>query len=95
MSPQSRKIKSTLAAALAVGAVAPAAASAMPPPPDPPPSHHPVVFVEPSPQSGFDWGDAGIGAAGGLGLSLIAVGGGVLIARRHARHAQIPTPAAG
>jgi hypothetical protein len=35
--------------------------------------------------SGFDWGDAGIGAAAGLGLSMVAVGGSLVIAgkRRH------------
>lgn len=34
----------------------------------------PVVRIEMAP-GGFHWGDAGIGAAGGLALSLIAVGG--------------------
>jgi hypothetical protein len=29
---------------------------------------------------GFDWGDAGIGAAAGVGLSMLAVGGGLVIA---------------
>jgi hypothetical protein len=35
--------------------------------------------------SGFDWGDAAIGAAGGLGLALAAVGGTLAVAgrRRH------------
>jgi hypothetical protein len=35
---------------------------------------------------GFDWGDAAIGAAGGLGLALAAVGGTLAVAgrRRHA-----------
>jgi hypothetical protein len=33
-------------------------------------------------QSGFNWGDAGIGAASALGLMLLA-GGMTLIARRH------------
>ena len=34
---------------------------------------------------GFDWGDAAIGAAGGLGLALAAVGGTLVVAgrRRH------------
>ena len=48
--------------------------------------------VDPGPQvvtvsapSGFDWGDAAIGAAGGLGLALAAVGGTFALAgrRRH------------
>jgi hypothetical protein len=36
--------------------------------------------------SGFDWGDAAIGAAGGLGLALAGVGGSLMVAgrRRHA-----------
>jgi len=35
--------------------------------------------------SGFDWGDAAIGAAGGLGLALAAIGGTFAVAgrRRH------------
>src|SRR5512146_1197831 len=35
---------------------------------------------------GFDWGDAAIGAAGGLGRALVAVGGALSVAgrRRHA-----------
>jgi hypothetical protein len=33
----------------------------------------PVVRIEMAP-SGFHWGDAGIGAAGGIALSLIAAG---------------------
>jgi hypothetical protein len=28
----------------------------------------------------FDWGDAGIGAAAGIGLAMLATGGGLLIA---------------
>ena len=48
--------------------------------------------VDPGPQvvtvsapTGFDWGDAAIGAAGGLGLALAAVGGTFALAgrRRH------------
>jgi hypothetical protein len=35
--------------------------------------------------SGFDWIDAGIGAASGLGVSLVAAGGLVLVLRRHRR----------
>ena len=37
-----------------------------------------VTIVEPS---AFDWGDAGVGAAGALGLILLA--GGVVIVSRH------------
>ena len=35
-----------------------------------------------APQSGFDWGDAGIGAAGGLALALLGVGGGLVISHQ-------------
>jgi hypothetical protein len=38
----------------------------------------PVVRIT-TPASGFDWGDAGIGAAGGLALAMLGVGGGLLI----------------
>jgi hypothetical protein len=43
------------------------------------------VFTAAAPR-GFDWGDAAIGAAGGLGLSMVAVGGSLAAAgkRRHA-----------
>jgi hypothetical protein len=35
--------------------------------------------------SGFDWGDAGIGAAGGVGTMLLLLGGGVVVARKRER----------
>ena len=48
---------------------------------NPPPA--PVTIVRVSdPNRGFDWGDAGIGAAGALGLILAATGGTLLLARR-------------
>jgi hypothetical protein len=82
MIPSSRRSKATVAVALALCATAPAATSARLPPPDPPPSNDPVVFVQTSPRSGFDWGDAGIGAAGGVGLAMLAAGGLVVAQRR-------------
>jgi hypothetical protein len=47
----------------------------------------------PSPPSGFDWGDAGIGAGAGLAISLIAAGSALSIYRRrgHAVTAINPT----
>ena len=75
MTHQNHRIRTAVAVALATGAFAPAGASAMLPRPDPPPPK-PVRV-----SSGFDWGDAGIGAAGALGLSMIA-GGIVLVSRR-------------
>ena len=84
-----RQIKTTLGLALALGAIAPAAASARlelnPPPAGTTPSPQPAVqIVRVSAPGGFDWGDAGIGAAGAFGLSMLAIGGGLVIAaRRH------------
>ncbi|HEY1778624.1 MAG TPA: hypothetical protein VGG41_20885 [Solirubrobacteraceae bacterium] len=50
------------------------------------------VIVEASSDGGFDWGDAGIGAAGGVGLSMILVGSGLALSDRRGRrtgaHAQ-------
>jgi hypothetical protein len=45
-----------------------------------------AVSAPPVVSGGFDWGDAGLGAALGIAASLIA-GGGVLIARRRLMHA--------
>jgi hypothetical protein len=86
MTPSSRRVKATVAATLALCATAPAAASAKLPPPDPPPSNQPAVVVQTSPRSGFDWGDAGIGAAGGVGLAMLAAGGLVIVQRRGHPH---------
>ena len=44
----------------------------------------PVVRVQ-APANGFDWGDAGIGAAGGLALSLIGVGGALAVSHHRTR----------
>lgn len=49
-----------------------------------PPQRQPiaaVVRVE-MPQTGFDWGDAGIGAAGGLALAMLGLGAALVISRR-------------
>ena len=47
------------------------------------PDPGPVVTVRVTdPNGGFDWGDAGIGAAGALGLVLAATGGTLLLAHR-------------
>jgi hypothetical protein len=49
----------------------------------------PRRVVNASAPRAFDWGDAGIGAAGGLGLSMIVLGGGLVVTgtRRHRRYA--------
>ena len=45
-----------------------------------------VKLVDPQPTTtGFDWGDAGIGAGGLLGLALIALGGTAAVAHRRHR----------
>src|SRR5689334_20297703 len=47
------------------------------------PSSPAVAWADAS-SGGFDWGDAGIGA-GGLVLSIVAVGGGVVLLQRRTR----------
>jgi hypothetical protein len=42
----------------------------------------------PAPSSGFDWGDAGIGAGSMLALTLIGVGGTLVASNRRGRHTQ-------
>jgi hypothetical protein len=41
----------------------------------------PAPLAKTSP-AGFDWGDAGVGAAGALGIALLLAGAGVLVIRR-------------
>lgn len=41
----------------------------------------PVVRLQ-APGNGFDWGDAGIGAAAGVALSLIGLGGALAVSHR-------------
>lgn len=41
-----------------------------------------------SPGSGFDWGDAGIGAAGGFALSMTGIGGALVISQRRPRRSE-------
>jgi hypothetical protein len=54
---------------------------------DLPPVHipAPVIEVREVPSSGFDWGDAGIGAAGMLALFSIAAGSTLLVTNRRRR----------
>lgn len=98
MSPHNHPIKTTLALTLALGAIAPAAASARfdlnpPPAPTTPSSQPGVQVVRVSAPGGFDWGDASIGAAGGFGLSVLAIGGGLVIAQRRGRRPSGPSAA--
>ena len=82
-------LKKATALALALGAIVPATATAKPVGPDPSGASFaipqtPVVRIT-TPASGFDWGDAGIGAAGGLGLAMLGLGGGLVISQRRPR----------
>ncbi len=49
-----------------------------------------VVRIQ-TPQSGFDWGDAGIGAAGGLALAMLGLGGGLVISHQRPRRTRTTT----
>jgi hypothetical protein len=44
----------------------------------------PVVRIQ-APTSGFDWGDAGIGAAGGFALSMIGLGAALAVSQHRTR----------
>jgi hypothetical protein len=48
-----------------------------------------VASPTPPAPSGFDWGDAGIGAGGTLAVIAIAVGGTVLVTRRRSARAGV------
>jgi len=48
------------------------------------PAQQAVVRIQ-APQSGFDWGDAGIGAAGVVALAMLGVGGALVISQRPRR----------
>jgi hypothetical protein len=45
-------------------------------------SPQPVVVRVNTPNGGFDWGDAGIGAASGLGLSILGLAGALTLSKR-------------
>jgi len=89
-------LKQATALALALGAILPATATAKPVGPDPSGASYaipqtPVVRIT-TPASGFDWGDAGIGAAGGLALAILGLGGGLVISQHRPRRTR---PTAG
>ena len=44
-----------------------------------------------APNGGFDWGDAVIGAAGGIALTVLCIGGGLAVAQRRGRRSGSPT----
>jgi hypothetical protein len=75
-----------------------AASTTVQPNPDQQPaaSTTPAVIVRTGPaSSGFDWGDAGIGAAGTIGLAAIALGGALAITQRRTRRARRSADATG
>jgi hypothetical protein len=49
------------------------------------PATPPTVVRVVASDGGFDWGDAGIGAGGGVALSMIAVGGVLASSQRRSR----------
>jgi len=88
-------LKKATALGLALGAIVPATATAKPVGPDPSGASFampqtPVVRIT-TPASGFDWGDAGIGAAGGVALALLGVGGGLVISHQRPRRTRTTT----
>lgn len=42
----------------------------------------PTIVRVSAPSGGFDWGDAGIGAAGGFALSMLGLGGALAVSQR-------------
>jgi hypothetical protein len=47
-------------------------------------SRVPVRIVYASGHNGFEWGDAGIGAAAGAGITMLGLGGALGVSQRHA-----------
>lgn len=51
----------------------------------------PTIVRVTAPDGGFDWGDAGIGAAGGFALSMIGLGAALAASQRRTRRRPTPT----
>ena len=77
-SPQDKSLVPGTSPSTSGGAVAKVSAS------------QPVVRIQ-TPNGGFDWGDAGIGAAGGLALAMVGLGGGLVLSQRRTRRASQTT----
>jgi hypothetical protein len=88
-------IKTAAAIALALSVIAPTAASARPIGPGPggapttQPQATPIVRIV-APNHAFDWGDAAIGAGGGLALSMLGLGGALAVSSARTRRSNIP-----
>ena len=52
-----------------------------------------VITVRVTKPNGFDWGDAGIGAGGTVGLLLLGLGGALAVGHRRTTHAKTAGPA--
>jgi hypothetical protein len=92
MQSQQRSRRTRIAAAsLAIAALAAPAAQARPALDAPVPHHEPqrsAMVVTSTPDGGFDWGSAGVGAAAGAGLVLVGAGGFALSYRGRVRLAR-------
>ena len=87
--PHNRPLKTTaaLTAAVALAAAAPAGARPIDlrtPAGAPSPTPAPTIVHLTAPSGGFDWGDAGIGAAGGVALSILGLGSALAASGRRA-----------
>jgi hypothetical protein len=71
-----KPITASVALALALTGLAPPGGSARA-------SRAPVRIVYVSGRGGIDWGDAGIGAAAGAGITLLGIGGALAVSQRH------------
>lgn len=89
-----RAARRALALACAALALTVSTATAYPQPTAGPPasSETPTTIVQVPAASGFDWGDAGIGAAGAVALAMLGVGGVLVISHRRPRRAATPHP---
>lgn len=47
----------------------------------------PTIVHVSAPSNGFDWGDAGVGAAGGFVLSMLGLGGALIVSAQRSRRA--------
>lgn len=67
--------------------------ASVPPAPTTTPTSSQVRVISTSSDSGFDWGDAGIGAGAGLAFSAMGVGGLLLASNRRDRRQRAATTA--
>jgi hypothetical protein len=81
-----RSFTTALTLTVAIGAIgAPVAFGGQPAAGEQTSSRAGATIVRVDDRSGFDWADAGVGAAGGSALSLLGVGVVLLVSERRAR----------